>query len=220
MTSSQASWLQDYAARWIVPVIEDSRITSVAAQPCLDFATIFARSAPLIAEIGCGHGEAITTSARLHPQTNFLGFEVFDASIASTLGKIAANELTNVRLIAADAIGGLAHLVPDQALSEVWIFFPDPWPKKRHHKRRLVSPAFADLLAQKLTPGGLIRLATDWESYATAAEAAFADHRFELVAQTRFTDRPITKFEARAIAAGRTIYDLTYRVDCNHENTP
>jgi len=213
MTESQRTWLATYAARWVIDVVPHDLATSVAPQPRLDLAQIFGRTAPLIVEIGSGHGETLTTAAAARPDMDFLGFEVFEASVAATLGKIAAAGEENVRLIAADAIGGLTHLIDDHSIAEIWVFFPDPWQKKRHHKRRLVSPAFADLAQRKLAPGGVLRLATDWDSYAEAmTEVLGGDPRFTLTSTERFSTRPVTKFESRGILAGRTIHDVAYTV--------
>jgi len=213
MTPSQRVWMDSYAPRWVVEVDHGDLATSVAPQPCLDIAAIFGRTARLVVEIGSGHGETLVAGALAHPEVNFLGFEVFEASIAATLGKIAANELENVRLVCADAVSGLTHLIPNHAIDELWVFFPDPWQKKRHNKRRLISADFADLAAQKLVRGGILRLATDWESYAHhMREVLDNDERFELVGTQRFGTRPVTKFEGRGLEAGREIHDFTYRV--------
>ena len=212
MTASQHAWMAAHRSRWVVDVATDPTGTVVPG-PSPDWEAVFGRRAPLVVEIGSGHGTTLVAAARAHPGTDFLGFEVFDASVAATLGKLAAAELTNVRLVAADAVTGCTYLLPAHAVSEIWVFFPDPWPKKRHHKRRLVSGAFADLVARTLVPGGVVRLATDQEAYAERiAEVFGADARFELTGTTRFADRPLTKFEARGIAAGHLIHDFAYRV--------
>jgi len=213
MTPSQRVWMDAYASRWVVDVPHGDLATSVAPGPPLDLDQIFGRQAPLIVEIGSGHGETLAAAATLHPDTNFLGFEVFEASIAATLGKLAAGGIDNVRLVAADAVSGLTWLIPDHSLAEIWVFFPDPWQKKRHHKRRLVSPGFADLAVRKLVSQGILRVATDWESYAeTMTDVLGGDPRFELIGTDRFETRPVTKFESRGIAAGRRIHDAAYRV--------
>ena len=213
MTESQRAWMAAYSKRWVVNVVHGDLATRVAPQPPLDFESVFGRSAPLIVEIGSGHGETLIAAATESPATDFLGFEVFDASIASTLGKIASSGAGNVRLIAADAVSGLTYLIPDHRVAEIWVFFPDPWQKKRHHKRRLVSPDFLDLAVRKLVPGGILRLATDWESYAGHMTGILSDDgRFDLIDTDRFATRPVTKFEARGISAGREIHDYAYRV--------
>jgi len=213
MTPSQRVWMDTYAPRWVIEVAHGDLATSVAPQPCLDLAAVFGRTARLVVEIGSGHGETLVAGATAHPDRDFLGFEVFEASIAATLGKIAARGLENVRLVCADAVSGLIHLIPDHTIDEMWIFFPDPWQKKRHNKRRLISPDFADLAARKLVRGGMLRLATDWQSYADhMSEVLGGDRRFELISTERFATRPVTKFESRGIAAGRVIHDFAYRV--------
>ena len=213
MTPSQRAWMDSYAPRWVIEVDHGDLATSVAPQPFLDCEAIYGRSAPLIVEIGSGHGDTLLAGATRHPELNFLGFEVFEASIAATLGKLAANGVENVRLVCADAVSGLSHLVPDHSISEIWVFFPDPWQKKRHHKRRLISPDFADLAHAKLVPSGILRMATDWESYAEhMSDVLGGDGRFELIGTDRFATRPVTKFESRGLEAGREIHDFAYRV--------
>jgi len=213
MTQSQKAWLGAYRDRWVIEVTRGDLATSVGPQPFLDLAAVFGRRAPLIIEVGSGHGETLVAAAQERPGLDFLGFEVFEASIAATLGKIAAAGLDNVRLVAADAVSGLTHLVPDHTVAELWVFFPDPWPKQRHHKRRLVSPAFADLAARKLVPGGIARLATDWEAYAQVIDQVFGhDDCFELIGRARFSGRPVTKFELRGKTAGRPIHDVAYKI--------
>ena len=213
MTPSQRVSLDTHRPQWVIEVECGDLATAVAAQPPLDLESVFGRVAPLIVEIGCGHGDALVAGAVASPEINFLGFEVFDASIGATLGKIAASGVVNVRLIAADAIGGLTHLLAEHSVGELWVFFPDPWQKKRHHKRRLVNPGFADLACRVLAPGGVLRLATDWPSYAEAMTEVFdPDPRFELVSTDRFDRRPLTKFESRGINAGRSVHDFTYTV--------
>ena len=212
MTASQRVWMDRYAGTWVINVASGDLATSVGPQPTLDLAEIFGRKAPVVIEIGSGHGETLVEAAVTYPDRDYLGFEVFEASVASTLGKLANQSVSNVRLIAADAISGLTHLIEDHSVTEIWVFFPDPWQKKRHHKRRLVSPSFTDLVWQKLIPGGVLRLATDWDSYAEAMEETFSSNaRFEAVSTQRFATRPLTKFESRGVQAGRTIHDYAYR---------
>ena len=213
MTPSQRAWMDTYAPRWVIDVARSDLATSVAPQPPLDLDAVFGRCGELIVEIGSGHGETLTAAAAAYPERNFLGFEVFDASVAATLGKIAQAGQDNIRLIAADAVSGLTHLLPGHSVGEIWVFFPDPWQKKRHHKRRLVSPGFADLAVRTLVPGGILRLATDWDSYAESmTEVLGGDDRFALISTERFPTRPMTKFESRAVAAGREVRDFAYVV--------
>ncbi|MDR2931288.1 MAG: tRNA (guanosine(46)-N7)-methyltransferase TrmB [Propionibacteriaceae bacterium] len=212
MTTSQRTWLERYAPQWVIDVEHEDLATSVAEQPQLDLDAIFGRSGPVVVEIGSGHGQTLIAAAEAKPDTNFIGFEVFEASLAITLGQIAEHHRTNIRMVNADAVGGLRHLFTQHSVTELWIFFPDPWPKKRHHKRRLIDPEFVHLAGDTVVLGGTVRLATDWPSYAEAIPEAFAtDPRFRLVDTTRFVSRPITKFERRGLEAGRVIHDFTYR---------
>jgi tRNA (guanine-N7-)-methyltransferase len=154
--------------------------------------------------------------ARARPDANVLAFEVYAPAVAQLIGALARAEVANVRIVAANAVEGLQHLVPAGGLDELWTFFPDPWPKARHHKRRLVDPEFAALVSSRLRPGGLWRLATDWEDYALQMRSVL-DEQPGLVDQQpdgwapRWPDRPLTRFEGRGLEAGRTVRDLTYR---------
>ena len=149
--------------------------TSVRPGSPLDLTEAFGREAPLVVEIGPGTGESLLPMARARPEANILAFEVFQPAIAQILRRLAAEEIGNVRLVQADAAAGMTHLLGPASVAELWTFFPDPWPKTRHHKRRLVTAEFADLAASRVLPGGLWRLATDWSEYA-AAVAAILDH--------------------------------------------
>jgi len=211
MTASQRTWLDQYAAAWTVPFLSADRASQARPQPPLDLPSIFGRSAPVVVEVGSGHGETLAAAAATQPDRDFLGFEVFDAGVGATLGLIAAQGLTNVRLIRCDAVTGLTHLVTADSIAELWVFFPDPWPKKRHRKRRLVNPAFVQLVDEHLTAGGRLRLATDWDDYAEAMAAVMATAPdFRLTSTERFGTRPLTRFEQRGLAAGRVIRDFTY----------
>lgn len=211
--SQQRAW-ETYAPRYLVDVARDRLSTSVAAQPPLDWAAIFGREAPLVVDIGPGNGDSLLAAAQADPGRDVVGFEVFEPSLASALGRLGGHDVTNARVVMADGVAGLTHLVAPASLTEVRIFFPDPWHKARHHKRRLVSPAFAQLVADRLLPGGVLRLATDWEDYALAmrevldASALENDHEGWA---PRFAERPMTKYEQRGLDAGRALHDLTYR---------
>lgn len=176
----------------------------------LDPATIFGRDAPLVVEIGSGQGEAIARAARADPGTNFLGVEVYRPGVAQTLQRIRRDGLTNVRLIQADAVDVLSTALHAASVDELWVFFPDPWHKTKHTKRRLVTDSFAALAARVLAPGGVWRLATDWDAYAdqmrvvTARAEAFVVDR----APGRFPGRPVTSFERKGLEKGRTITDI------------
>lgn len=192
--------------------------TSVAAGHPLNLPVAFGREAPLVVEIGFGTGESLVAMAAARPDVDVLGFEVYLPGIARAVNRLHEEGVDNVRLIQADAVDGLTHLLPPASVAEVWTFFPDPWHKVKHHKRRLVDAAFADLVASRLRPGGDWRLATDWEDYAAQMRAALDDHpAFENRGSAlagwaeRYAARPLTRFEVRGIEAGRTVRDLHYR---------
>jgi len=183
----------------------------------LDLDTLFGRRAPRMLEIGFGMGDALFEMAMRHPEHDHLGIEVHRPGVGRLLGKLEESGLRNVRVICHDAVEALQTLIPDDSLDAVYLFFPDPWPKKRHHKRRIVQPAFVALLARKLKPGGLLHMATDWEDYAqhmmtvlseapeftnTAGPGAFTP---------RPEARPVTKFERRGERLGHQVWDLVFR---------
>lgn len=215
MNPGQAKAWDALADRWVVDVPARETSTSIAQHAAVDWAAAFGRDAPLIVEIGPGRGESLAALAGRRPDANILAFEVFVPAVASTLSRLARNGVDNVRLVVANGAEGLAVLIQPGALSELWTFFPDPWHKARHHKRRLVSTQLADLAASRLAAGGLWRLATDWDDYAEAMREVLDAHSaFENVHggwAPRWDDRPVTKYEARGTAAGRHIRDLTYR---------
>lgn len=212
--SQQRAWDAHHDA-WVVPLSTGARSTSVAADARVDWARVFGREARLCVEIGSGTGHAITALAEAMPDANLVAFEVFAPAVASTLGRLARHGVTNVRVVLADGAQALATVFASASISELWTFFPDPWHKARHHKRRLVSPEFAEVVASRLTADGAWRLATDWADYAEAmrevldAAPGLANccdgwaPRYEL--------RPTTKYEQRGLDAGRRIYDLAYR---------
>ena len=176
----------------------------------LDPKAVFGRIAPLVLEIGSGMGETTAEIARENPQTDFVAIEVHGPGVGSLLKKIAAFELKNLRVIRHDAVEVLAHMIADGSLAGIHLFFPDPWPKKRHHKRRLVQAAFAALAARKLAAGGYFHAATDWPEYAAQIEEVFSSSSCfdqELPAQKT---RPITKFERRGIGLGNPVRDLLF----------
>jgi tRNA (guanine-N7-)-methyltransferase len=182
----------------------------------LDFADLFGRRAPVTLEIGFGHGEALAALALAHPDVDYLGVEVHRPGIGSLLRRLHAAGSTNVRVLAADAHEVLTHRIPDGAVAAVHLFFPDPWPKQRHHKRRLVQPAFVALVWRKLVPGGVFHLATDWQEYAEHMMTVLSAHPgFDNTAGVgRYAargDRPLTKFEARGTRLGHGVWDLVFR---------
>jgi len=215
MNDSQRGAWDRHAADFVVEVPAAELSTSIAQDARVDWAGEFGREAELVVEIGSGAGDSLVPMAAGRPDANVVAFEVFEPAVASTLGRIGRQGLRNVRVVVADGAQGLARLFDDSSVTEVWTFFADPWHKSRHHKRRLVSGAFGDVVAAKLVPGGLWRLATDWEDYALRMREQLDDHPLlENVHggwAPRLAERPVTKYEARGLAAGRRIYDLTYR---------
>ena len=171
--------------------------------------------APLVVEIGSGIGEATAGLAAARPSYNVLAFEVWHPGVAQTFLRLEESGAKNVRLLSVDAVWSMEHLLGEGEVAELWTFFPDPWPKKRHHRRRLVSATFARLAATRLVPGGLWRLATDWPEYAEQmAEVLDSEPLLESVYDgpaPRWEERPVTRFERRGIRAGRPIQDLCYR---------
>ncbi|WP_293695754.1 tRNA (guanosine(46)-N7)-methyltransferase TrmB [uncultured Agrococcus sp.] len=207
----QQLW-DDYADRFVIDVPRDVGATSIDPGFRLDPEQTFGRDAPLVIEIGTGLGEAIAAGAAAHPEKNFLGIEVYRPGIASLLGHAAQANVSNVRAVLANAPDVLETMLPASSVAEAWMFFPDPWHKKRHHKRRLVQPYFVDLVARVLRPGGTWRLATDWQEYAehmldvTDASEHFTNPN-DGYAQ-RFDGRTLTSFEKKAGQAGRAIFDI------------
>ncbi|MGJ9411335.1 tRNA (guanosine(46)-N7)-methyltransferase TrmB [Aeromicrobium sp. CF4.19] len=204
----QAAW-DDLAEAFVVDVPRDGASTSVALDAHLDLVATFGRSAPLVVEIGTGRGDALCTAAAESPDVDFLGLEVWTPGVAQALMMIRRLGLANVRMAVVNAPEAFATWLPEHGVAEVRTWFPDPWPKLRHHKRRLVSVPFTRLVARALEPDGTWRLATDWADYAEQMERVIAESdavdggRCE-----RFAGRPVTKFEAKGIDAGREIHDL------------
>ena len=186
------------------------------AQP-LDFSATFGREAPRMIEIGFGAGEALLAFAQSHPEIDCLGLEVHRPGVGHLLLGAHAAGLSNLRIVCHDAVEVLQHQIEPASISLVHIFFPDPWPKKRHHKRRLIQPAFASLLARVLEHDGTLRLATDWEPYAQhMREVLDSVPEFRNVAgdagyAPRSEERPLTKFERRGQRLGHGVWDLAYR---------
>jgi tRNA (guanine-N7-)-methyltransferase len=202
--------------RFVLPVPREETSTSVAPGSGLDLAAVFGREAPMIVEIGPGMGDSLIPMALARPDADILAFEVYQPAIASMLAQLAANDMRNVRIVQADAVAGLRHLVPPASVDQVWTFFPDPWHKARHRKRRLLSADFVDLVASRMRIGGIWRLATDWHDYAAQmrdvidAHPAFANEHPGGWAP-RWEARPLTRFERRGLDAGRQVFDLAYR---------
>jgi tRNA (guanine-N7-)-methyltransferase len=182
----------------------------------LDLDATFGRTAPRVLEVGIGNGETLLEVACRRPEADFIGVEVHAPGIGHCLLGIEAKGLTNVRLIAHDAVEVLEKQIPDGSLDELLLYFPDPWPKKRHHKRRIVQPAFVALVARKLRAGGVFRLATDWTPYAEqmlevlAASTDFANRATDGRFVPRPASRPPTKFERRGERLGHEVFDLEF----------
>ncbi|HSG76054.1 MAG TPA: tRNA (guanosine(46)-N7)-methyltransferase TrmB [Burkholderiales bacterium] len=167
------------------------------------------RGKPLVLEIGSGMGETTAAIAAAQPGSDFIAVEVHGPGVGSLLRRIDEQGLKNLRVIRHDAIEVLEHMIADASLAGIHLFFPDPWPKKRHHKRRLVQPAFATLAARKLAPGGYLHAATDWPQYAEQmAEVLDAE---PLLTRAAARERPATKFEQRGMKLGHEVRDLVYR---------
>jgi tRNA (guanine-N7-)-methyltransferase len=214
-TGQRRAW-EDHRATYVIDVPRLDTSTSVHPDCNLDLDEEFGRQAPLIVEIGPGAGESLVPMARARPECNILAFEVYQPAIARLVSSLAADEVDNVRVVSADAVAGLTHLLPECALDELWTFFPDPWPKARHHKRRLIQPAFADLVASRLKYRARWRLATDSTGYAEFIRDVLDDHpalvaEHDLEGAPRWECRPLTRFEQRGVLAGRPVHDLTYR---------
>jgi len=204
-TPSQATAWAAHHEDWVIPdqAVED---------PDFSLARSFGRSAPLIVEIGCGVGEATAVLAAARPDHDVLALEVWRPGVAASLARVAEQGARNVRFCSVDAVWALRHLVTRGEVAELWTFFPDPWPKTRHHKRRLVSAGFASLAADRLAGGGRWRLATDWAEYARHMVAVLdAEPMLEGGVVERWSDRPLTKFERKGVEAGREIVDVAYR---------
>jgi len=169
------------------------------------------RNAPLVLEIGSGMGETTAAIAAARPDADFVAVEVHGPGVGSLLNRIEAEKLTNVRVVRHDAVEVLQRMVADASLAAIHLFFPDPWPKKRHHKRRLVREEIAALMATKLAPGGILHAATDWPEYAEQMSAVFGAEPLLEPAERGFAERPTTKFESRGQKLGHPIRDLYFR---------
>lgn len=206
ITDSQRSTRDRLLPMWGIPY---------ATEP-LDFKRIFGREGPIILEIGFGMGETTAEIAQNNPQWNMLGLEVYRPGVGALLNKIEQRGLTNIRVIEHDAVEVLANMIPDGRLDGVHIYFPDPWPKKRHHKRRLIQPPFLSQLVKKLKSGAYLHMATDWPEYATQMlDVCTQESTLENRAKEGFSPRPdwrpLTKFEARGIRLGNPVADLIFQ---------
>lgn len=192
-----------------------ARYTLEYAAQLLDLDAAFGRSAPKILEIGFGMGAATAEIAAAHPENDYLGIEVHTPGVGALMRLLDAGNIANTRIIQHDAVEVLNHMIAPGALDGVHIYFPDPWPKKRHHKRRLIQPPLVALLVSRLKPGGYIHLATDWQEYAEwmlevlRGEPQLKNTAADYAPKPEY--RPETKFERRGINLGHGVWDLVFR---------
>jgi tRNA (guanine-N7-)-methyltransferase len=183
----------------------------------IDLDSLFGRTAPKVIEIGFGNGASLAEMAQNQPDHDFLGIEVHRPGVGQILKAIETNKLTNLKVACTDAVELLKNRITDNALDRLQLYFPDPWHKKRHHKRRIIQPEFVALLAQKIKPGGYLHMATDWEHYAVQMlEDVSSNSDFENCASdsryiARPDYRPLTKFEARGHRLGHGVWDLLFK---------
>jgi len=181
----------------------------------IDFARVFGREPPDVVEIGFGMGDTTAAIARAQPGTDFIGIEVHAPGVGALLRRLDADGTTNVRVIQHDAVEVVRDMIAPGSLAGIHVFFPDPWPKKRHHKRRLLQPSLVAMLATRLGPGGTMHVATDWEDYAQAildvlsAEPLLANTASGFAPRPAY--RPLTKFEQRGLRLGHGVRDLIFR---------
>ena len=205
ITQGQQEALDAFLTKW-----------SLAYRPSLlNLTETFEREAPTILEIGFGMGETTEKIALARPGDNFLGVEVFNAGVGALLKRIEASSLNNIRIIQHDAVEVLRDMLAPQSLAGVHIYFPDPWPKTRHHKRRLIQPPLVELLASRLASGAYIHCATDWEHYAEqmlavlSAETSLQNTCEGFAPRPDF--RPLTKFENRGLRLGHGVWDVIFK---------
>jgi tRNA (guanine-N7-)-methyltransferase len=205
MTQGQQQALDTYLDKWSLPYRAE----------VLDLSQAFGRSAPTILEIGFGMGETTEQIALARPQDNFLGVEVFNAGVGALLKRIETSTLENIRIIQHDAVEVLRDMVAPNSLAGVHIYFPDPWPKKRHHKRRLIQAPLIELLSSRMASGAYLHCATDWEHYAQqmlavlSGEASLINTAENFALRPDF--RPLTKFENRGLRLGHGVWDLIFK---------
>ncbi|MCC6208496.1 MAG: tRNA (guanosine(46)-N7)-methyltransferase TrmB [Gammaproteobacteria bacterium] len=206
MTEAQRRAFDEFGPRYLLDFQE---------APC-DLDAVFGRTAPRTLEIGFGMGDSVLDMARRHPERDHLGVEVHRPGVGRLLRALADEDIRNVRILCADAVQVLTHMISDATLDAVFLFFPDPWHKTRHHKRRIVQPAFVELIARRLKPGGIFHLATDWEDYARHMLAvleqspSFTNSAGAGNYAPRPDERVLTKFERRGERLGHGVWDLVF----------
>ena len=204
MGTGQQRALAELGPRFVLPF----------APAPLGLPQVFGRHAPCIVEIGFGMGAATAQIAAARPELDFIGIEVHEAGVGALLRLIGERGLTNLRIVRHDAVAVMSQMIAPASLAGIHIFFPDPWHKKRHHKRRLIQPAFVALLATRLAPGGVLHGATDWQPYAQqmlevlSAEPGLVNSAAGYAPRPEY--RPLTKFEARGVALGHDVWDLVF----------
>ena len=215
-TDSQERAWEELSPRFLLDIPHGPATASLAEGVTGDPEELYGRKAPLVVEVGSGQGHAILNAAEHNPDTNFLAVEVYTGGLARTMIRAERLDLDNLRLAEVNAPELLERYLPESSVDEVWVFFPDPWPKTKHHKRRLISPEFAAIVHRALKPGGILRTATDWQEYADhMREVLDAVPHFERAFEgewaDRFDGRILTAFEQKGLDKGRDIRDLTYR---------
>ena len=204
-TEGQAKALSELGPRFVLPY---------TAQP-LDFPAVFGRTAPVVLEIGFGMGDATAKIAGTLPDTDFIGCEVHEPGVGSLLKQVGERGLNNLRIVQHDAVEVLAHMIRPDSLAGVHVYFPDPWHKKRHNKRRLIQPPFVADLVRHLAPGGYIHCATDWEPYAQQMLEVLGANPDLVNTAEGYAEkpayRPLTKFENRGLKLGHGVWDLVFR---------
>lgn len=189
-------------------------LTLPFSESVLDFSAVFGREAPTMMEIGFGMGEVTAAIAAAHPEWNFIAVDVFAAGVGALLKRLDEGSLDNVRVIQHDAVAVMQHMIPESSLIGLNIFFSDPWPKKRHHKRRLIQPDFIRLASSRLQPGGTLHLATDWQNYAEQMLEVLSGESALANTTQGYADRgerPLSKFEQRGQRLGHGVWDLVFR---------
>lgn len=204
-TEAQEKALTEHWSRYGLEMTQEAIIPS----------RVFGREAPLVVEIGFGMGASLLETAAQHPEWNFIGIEVHRPGVGAFLRQVHDRQLMNVRVYCHDAVEVLKSALPDYSMDRCCIFFPDPWPKKRHHKRRLIQPDFINLITQKLKIGGVLHLATDWENYAehmlhVLRGSALVNQSMSDNYVPRPLERPLTKYEARGERLGHVVRDIMF----------